>query len=90
MYRVLPINLSGADPPSSAARRVLSPSERRALVRPGVVADQLASALLDHAHALVRVHLARSGSREHREALDEKLRFGRRVAELESQLLESF
>jgi hypothetical protein len=39
---------------------------------------------------VVRARLALWGSREHRDALAEKLMFGRRVAELESLLLESF
>jgi hypothetical protein len=47
------------------------------------LADQLASALLEHARALVRVRLADGSPVELREAIDEKRRFGRLVADLE-------
>jgi hypothetical protein len=66
--------------------RVPDGDRYRSAFRRRVLADQLASALLEHARALVCERIASIGSAEHRAALEEKARFGRRVRELEMQL----
>jgi hypothetical protein len=91
MYRAIPFDTSTSVPVrhsdhawhAQALRASLDSSERLALRRSRELADQLASALLEHARALVRVRLADGSPVELREAIDEKRRFGRLVADLE-------